>query len=186
MPWVTFPFGSGPGWAYAPSGPTTVVPVSASYYYDVLADPDCWEGALTSFEMLLCKPLPGPNADAFRLRFLHTLTSTRATNEAARVLVQMSCDTEIGVITQKLITFADSIFTSQVCSRRKYIDIDADMQQYGFLVDAAVAELTNTQVIPLPYLQLYQLHMQSPQPRYRVCAMASLLCLATYYAFGAG
>jgi hypothetical protein len=161
-------------------------PMTGTFAFDTMGDGDCWAGSLTAFEATLNQTLPLRNLDLLRSRLLYASTTSKAPTVAARSVVQMAFDTEIGIVLDRLVVLAEEIFTSRVCERRKYIDIDADIQPFNFLVDAALDELEADQRIPEPYLRLYRQHVKGPYPRYRVCGLSALMCLASYYYLGAG
>lgn len=155
------------------------------YSFDTLADEDCWHGALTAFESLLGQTLPLPQVDLLRTRVLYAATTTKEINASVRAVVQMAFETEIKVVLQRLTVIANEVFTSRVCERRRFIEIDSELKSFRFVIEAALAELQDSGRIPLPYLQLYQRYIYSKQPRYRVCGLAALVCLVAYYYSGA-
>jgi hypothetical protein len=93
----------------------------------------------------------------------------------------MTFETEIGVALAKLITILPEEKAAIVCEARRYLDIDADMRAFSFLVDAALDALEAAQSLPVSYVNLLRAHFAAPYPRYRVCALAALLCLAVVY-----
>jgi hypothetical protein len=160
--------------------------MAGTYSFTTVSDSDCWQGTLTPFEQLILQPLPLINADLLRGRLLNAATTSRAAVPSARSVVQMAFDTEIGVVLRRLVVLADEIFSSHVCERRNYVDIDSDIKPYAFMVDAALDELTADQRIPEPYMRLYRDYVQGSYPRYRVSGMSAMLCLAAYYYVGGG
>ena len=138
----------------------------------------CWAGASSSLELQLLQPMPDYALEQLRQRFLFSLTTNHAPTVSARALLQMAFETEIGTILVKLITLPADAMGSNVCQRRLFIDIDSDMQLQGYLVSPAFASLSNIAGIPTAYVDFLKLYASSDSPRYRVCSLAALLCLA--------
>jgi hypothetical protein len=141
----------------------------------------CWDGSSPSaFEVRLLKPFDDYVLEQFRLRFLFSLTSPSSGVKSARVLMQMAFETEIGTVLGKMIPLPVSVPETTVCERRRFNDIDKDMQLQRFLVGPALDALETTPGMPSPYMDLIRRYATSDYPRYRVCALAASLCLATF------
>ena len=82
------------------------------------------------------------------------------------------------ILVKQIVPPAD-LATSNVCVRRRFIDIDRDLQQMRFLVAPALEELADVPNIPPPYVDFIRRYAASGYPRYRVSAVATALCLAT-------
>jgi hypothetical protein len=140
----------------------------------------CWNGPSSAFETRLLKPLSDYALEQLRLRFMYTLTSPASQMKSARVLFQMAFETEIRAVLVKLIELPASVPESTVCERRRFGDVDKDMQLQRFLVGPALDALEETPGMPPPYMDLLRRYATSDYPRYRVCALAAALCLATF------
>jgi hypothetical protein len=143
--------------------------------------PTCWNGPSNAFELQLLQPFSIYALEQLRARFLYVVTSSPDPTKAARRVFQIAFETEIGVALGKLITILPEEKAALVCEARRYLDIDADMRAFSFLVDAALDALEAAQSLPLSYVNLLRAHFTAPYPRYRVCALAALLCLAVAY-----
>jgi hypothetical protein len=152
-----------------------------SFSFTIQADPACWSGDLSPFELRLLRPLPMYALEQLRTRFLHVVTTTHEPVKSARATLQMAYDTEIGATLTKLITVAPDVFSSRVCERRRFLEIDADMRVFKFLWAPALDVIREDGFVPLQYVELLERHFVSEYPRYRVSAIAALLCLAASY-----
>lgn len=148
------------------------------FFFDVEANPACWDGALTFFELKLLEPLPFYALEQLRVRFLHALTTTKDPRHSARALAQMAFETEIGAAIKKMVSLLPEVQTSVVCDRRRYLEIDADLSTYGFLVGPALDVAIEEGVLPSTYVRLFETHIRSPYAKYRMCGVAALLCAA--------
>lgn len=180
-------FLSGPnGFAY---GETAVVETSLTYEdpfgpqsiaftftFTVVENPACWAGTLSAFEKLLLVPQPNYAVEQLRQRFLYSVTSTHDSTKSARVVAQMAFETEIQAILAKLIDLSPDVLASNVCERRRYIDVDVDMKTFGFLVNPAISAMST--LLPDPYIGLLRKHAFLPYAKYRMSALAALLCAA--------
>lgn len=134
----------------------------------------CWAGTSSAFESLLLAPFSTYALEQLRQRFMFTLTTTHDLVKGARVLLQMAFETEINAILIKQITLDSDVLSSNVCERRRFIDVDKDMQLQGYLVTPALDEVQ----APAPYVDFVRFYVSSEYPRYRMCAIASAICLA--------
>lgn len=140
----------------------------------------CWSGPSTPFETRLLKPLPAYALEQLRTRFLYQLTNPYAPVKSARVLFQVAYETEIGAVLTKMIPQPPSVPESTVCERQRFGDIDQAMQLQRYLVGPAFDELEGTPNMPAPYMDLLRRYASADYPRYRVSALATSLCLATF------
>lgn len=140
----------------------------------------CWNETSTAFELRLLKPFDDYALEQLRQRFLFSLTSPADMKKSARALFQMAYETEVGVVLAKMIPLPASVPESNVCERRRFRDIDKDMQLHRFLVVPALDALEETPNMPAPYMDLIRRYATADYPRYRVCALAAALCLATF------
>jgi len=163
--------------ALAQSGP----PQTATYSFEVEPNPVCWNGPPSAFEQNLLEPLPIYALEQLRTRFLHTVMSPHDPRKAARRVFQMAFETEIGVSAAKLITILPEEKSAVVCEARRYLDVDTDMRTFSFLIDPAVDAVERAGFLPLSYVNLLRAHLATPYPRYRVCALAALLCVSVAY-----
>jgi hypothetical protein len=137
----------------------------------------CWNGPSSDFETALLAPFSSYALEQLRQRFLFTLVSDHTPVKAARVLLQMTLETEIGVILVKQVTFPAGVLASNVCERRHYVDIDQDMQLQRYLVAPALDALAQNPRAPLPYVDFIARYTASGFPRYRMSALAVALCI---------
>lgn len=159
--------------------------ISFSFSFDVEQNPVCWTGALTSFENKLLMPLPSYALDQLRVRFMHTLTTTHEAKKNARALAQMAFETEIGAAIGKVVLLEPEVRSSVVCERRRYLDVDADMKLFSFLVSPALEAVRDGKYLPDAYVRLFETHLASPYAKYRMCAIAALLCVSAQIALPA-
>lgn len=138
----------------------------------------CWNGPASSFETRLLQPLPTYAIEQLRQRFLFTLTTTHDQVKGARVLMQMAFETEVGTILTKQLTPPAGLATSTVCERRPYLDIDSDVHSQRYLIDPALDDLRSTPNMPESYVDFITLYLASDYPRYRMSAIATMLCVA--------
>lgn len=141
----------------------------------------CWDGSAVSvFEARLRQPLPTYGLESLRQAVLHTLAPD-APVKAARLLLQLSYETELRVVLTKHIDPPPStlVLASRVCERRSFLAMDATLRSLQFLVNPALTELAAVPTIPAPYVDLLRTYVGAAYPRYRVCALTTLLCLAT-------
>lgn len=139
----------------------------------------CWSGALSAFELRMLKPIPSYPLEALRQRFMFIVVSDHAPNAAARATLQMAVDTELRVALLKTFDLAADVVDSNVCQRRRYIDVDHDMRLMRFLVGPALDALADAPGVPLQYVDLIRRYATADYPRYRMSAVAAALCLAT-------
>lgn len=138
----------------------------------------CWNGPASPFETRLLKPLPTYAIEQLRQRFLFTLTTTHDQVKSARVLMQMAFETEVGAILVKQLTPPAGLETSVVCERRHYLDVDKDIRLQRYLIEPALTDLRKTPNMPESYVDFIVLYLASDYPRYRMGAIATLLCVA--------
>jgi hypothetical protein len=148
-----------------------------TFTFTVIADPACWDGTLSAFEEKLIRPLPVYALEQLRARFHHAVTTTRVPKKGARSVLQLAFDTELGAVLAKAIVLAPDVRSSKVCERRRYLDIDTDMQRYKFMWAPALTAAREIATIPTHYVDLIETHLTSAYPRHRVSALATLLCL---------
>ena len=138
----------------------------------------CWIGLSTAFETRLLLPLPGYALEQLRLRFLYFVTTNHNQVRSARVTLQMGYETELRSAIAKLIVLPAGVLQSKVCERRRFLDIDRDLQKYRYLINPAISALDSIPTIPDAYIDLIRRYAASEYARYRVCALATMLCMA--------
>lgn len=139
----------------------------------------CWIGAPSVFEQNMLKTLSVAALEQLRLRLLFAVTTSHDPVQGARAMLQMAFETEAGVVLVKLMTPPPDLEAHKVCPRRRYLDVDSDMRSYGFLVDPAISGLAQLPTPALdPYVQLLRRQVASNYPRYRVSALAAVVCMA--------
>jgi hypothetical protein len=139
----------------------------------------CWDGTPSAFELRMAAPLPSYALEALRQRFLFVVVSNHSPKKGARVVLQMATETELRVALLKMLDLAVDVVDSNVCERRRYIDVDYDMKLMRFLIGPALDELAATPLVPSQYVDLIRRYVASDYPRYRMGAIAAALCLAT-------
>ncbi len=139
--------------------------------------PPCWTGPPSAFEVDLMRSFSSPPLEQFRARVFEAVTTTHAPVKSARAILQMAFETELAAALTKLIQVAPDVKAARVCERRRYLEIDADLHKYGFLLDPALQAIEGS--IPATYARLLRRYVASGHARYRVSAMCALLCLAT-------
>ncbi len=139
----------------------------------------CWTGDPSAFEERMANALPTYGLESLRLRFLYVVADNHATKKAVRATLQMAFETELSAIVAKFVTLDSDVMRSRVCERRPFLDIDRDMAMMRFLVEPAMDELADVPQMPAPYVDLLRRYIASDYPRYRMCAVATSLCLAT-------
>lgn len=139
---------------------------------------ECWDGAPTPVEARLSAALPAYALECLRQRMLHVATTARSPRKGARVLLQMTGETELRAIVAKMVPLPPGIAASIVCERRRFVEIDADMRPTRFLVGPALVDLEGIREIPPAYVDLLRRYASSRSPRHRVCALATTLVLA--------
>lgn len=155
--------------------------VIADYDFVIESNPACWAGLLSHFELKLLQPLPLYALEQLRARFLYAVTSTHNLTQAARRTFQMAFETEIGVAIQKVVSILPDQQAALVCPARRYLEIDADMADFAFLYDPALDVVQANGFLPVYYVNLFRTHLASPYARYRMCAIAALLCISAQY-----
>lgn len=146
---------------------------------DLAAASTCWDGDLSPFEEKLLLPLQDYALEQLRARLmLLVVTPAAPPARAARAVLQMALETELRAVLAKLIEIAPDVATSNVCERRRYLQIDIDMRTHRYLIGPAFTALAKVPDVPRPYAELVQRYGRSAYPRYRVAALAAALCLA--------
>jgi len=93
-------------------------------------------------------------------------------------MLQMAFETEVGAILVKLITLPPDVLESNVCERRRFLEIDGDMRLQRYLVGPALDALSTIETIPEPYVNFLRQYAIAPYARYRTCALAVAICMA--------
>lgn len=138
----------------------------------------CWNGPSSPFETRLLQPMATYALEQARQRFLFSLTTTHEFVKSARVLLQMAFETEVGAILSKQLTPPADLDTSIVCERRRYVDVDQDMQLQRYLIGPMMDDLAATPNMPGPYADFLGRYLGAALPRYRMSAVATALCVA--------
>lgn len=138
----------------------------------------CWTGDLSAFEEKLLLPLQDYALEQLRGRFMATVTTGGIPERAARAVLQMAMETELRLVLAKMVEVAPDVAESNVCERRRYLNIDIDMRRHRYLVQPAYTALAKVSAVPAPYVDLIRRYGGSAYPRYRVSSLAATLCLA--------
>ena len=132
----------------------------------------------TSLETALLQAFPDYAIESLRTRFLFATTTDHVDDEAARATVQMAYETELATALTRTIAIEPGIAEELVETRRRFLAIDADMTSFAFLVAPAFTAITTLGVLPGSYVRLLESYTEAPTPKYRVCALAVVLCFA--------
>lgn len=155
---------------------------TGTFSFTIEAESLCWSGVgPTSFELRMAKAFSIYALEQLRVRLFHASTTTHDTVKSVRAVFQMAYETEIGAAITKLVRIPPEVVASLVCERRRYLEIDADMKKYYFLIDPAFAAVNSIQMVPTEYLTLLKSHVTSAYARYRVCALSAFVCMSTAY-----
>lgn len=127
----------------------------------------------------MAKSLPTYALESLRQRFLFVVVDDHSTKAGVRATLQMAVDTELRVALLKMFELAVDVVDSNVCQRRRYLDVDRDMKLMRFLVGPALDELAAVPSVPVQYVDLVRRYATADYPRYRMSAIAATLCLAT-------
>lgn len=138
----------------------------------------CWTGEPSAFEEKLLLPLKDYALEQLRARLLTLVVSPVLPVMAARAVLQMGLETELRAVLTKMIEVAPDVETSNVCERRRYLEVDIDMRAHHYLVGPAFNALAKVPDVPRPYADFVRRYGRSAYPRYRVSALAATLCLA--------
>jgi hypothetical protein len=90
----------------------------------------------------------------------------------------MAYETELRAPLIRLIAPVPGIAEETVPTRRRHLEIDADMATFAFLYEPALTSLSALAVLPDSYIRFLRSYLQAPYPRYRMCAVATILCFA--------
>lgn len=151
---------------------------SPGYWSGATALNRCWQGTPSPFETRLLTPVAVYPLEQLRQRFIYTVVDPRDARKGARVTFQMAFEIETEAFLNKLITMPPDVVRSKVCERRRFLDIDADLQRQRYLVDPAIDALAALADVPDAYVDLLRRYANAPYPRYRTCALAATVCLA--------
>ena len=144
-------------------------------------DQTCWAGVSTLFETKLQQPLPDYALEQLRVRFMYAVTTTHGAKASSRAVLQMAYETEVGTALNKIEPIPPDVQAAVVCERRAYLDVDADMKVFNFLVNPALDAVMKVGFLPEMYVGLLRTHMTAPYPKYRMCGIAALLCFSAHY-----
>lgn len=159
-------------------GPTGNL-LDQTYVFTVQTNPACWDGsAPTAFESVLQSPFTTPALEQLRALLLQYATTELNATQAARAVLQMAFETEISSVISDYVPITDEVKQSLVCPRRKYLDVDKDLNRTSFLYSASLNALQAAGVLPDEYLRLFGRHIGNNQPKYRVSALCALICYA--------
>ena len=138
----------------------------------------CWDPAtatISALETKIYSPFANSELNSFREIFLQALTNPREPKRATRVAIQLTQGTELSVLLTGIPILQD-VLESNMCTRRRYFDIDAEMKAYSVPLDTAI----RLKVLSPAYAAILDAKLKSPAPRIRVCAMAIFLVLCAW------
>lgn len=133
---------------------------------------------ISPLEQTLLQPFADYALESLRTRFLHAVTSDHVLTSSARAVVQMAYETELRAPLIKTIAPIPGIAEEIVASRRRHLEIDADMATFAFLYEPAMTAMSALTVLPDSYIRFLRSYLQAPYPRYRMCALSAILCFA--------
>ena len=143
----------------------------------------CWDPQASPpspFEQKLLRSLPSPTLELLRVHLLQAATETREGVKGARTVVQLAFDTTLRVYLNELVTVPQGVLDARVCERRRYIEIDRDMQRVSYLYAPGITDAIADQVFSLAYAEGVRVKLLAGKdPRTRMGALAVLLCLST-------
>lgn len=138
----------------------------------------CWTGPSSAFEQRLLQPMSTYALEQLRQRFLFSLTTDHGPARGARVLFQMAFETEVGKILTKMIDVPSDVSRTTVCERRRFFEVDHDVREHRYLLQPALLDLSNLPTLPPPYVDFLARYLMADYPRFRVCTVAVMLCIA--------
>ena len=163
-----------------------IVPAEFPIPFGGDVDATCWDptdpaklaaSPITVIETKIGKPLPTLSLDTLRRYFLQSVVSDRDSLKGARVTVQLGFVTTLQVLLSSVLV-PPNVVESNVCTRRKYMDIDKDMKARNYLYDNAVTDAIARGVISATYGRTISNDLNGSSPRTRVAAIAVLLILS--------
>lgn len=137
-----------------------------------------WNNTLTAREEQVLQAIPSYAFEQFRQRLLTLVTSDKDPRAAARALYQMAYETDVSVILKTVAPLAAGVAETYLPTRQSYLQIDQAMAPFQFLLEPALEGLRQINLLAVPYLDFLRKYVNSRLPRYRVSAMAALVCLA--------
>lgn len=159
-------------------GPTGNL-LDQTYTFTIQANTACWDGSTpTEFEDVLLLPFTTPDLERLRTLLLQFAVSELNQVKAARAVLQMAFETEIAAVISDYVPITDAVKQSLVCPRRKFLDIDKDLNQSRRIYSTSLDALKVAGVLPDEYLRLFSRHIDNNQPKYRVSALCALVCYA--------
>jgi hypothetical protein len=135
----------------------------------------------TPLETALLAEFPDYALESLRTRFLYFVTSDHAPADSVRAVVQMAYETELGVPLSRTIAIVPGIAAETVSTRRRSLSIDEDMQSFMFLYEPALKALDTLEILPRSYVRFLESYIRAPYSRYRMCALATLLCFSAVH-----
>lgn len=139
----------------------------------------CWQGPSSAFELRLLQPLPDYALDQFRQRLLYTVVAAPyRPAAAARTVLQMAFETEIGVVLRKLLVLPADVLASNVCERQRYITVDRTLQAHRYLIGPAFTALAALPDVPACYVEFLRRYAVQDYANLRVAALAAMVCMA--------
>ncbi len=133
---------------------------------------------ITPLESALVQVFSDEALEGLRTRFLYVVTSDHVSAESARAVVQMAYETELSAALSKTIVLSPGIADELVATRRRFLSVDTDMIPFTFLIDPAFEAMATLLILPKSYLRFLDTYVRAPNPRYRMCGLAALLCYA--------
>jgi len=136
---------------------------------------------ITPLETALATSFSDEALEALRARFLYAVTSDHIVAASVRAAVQMAYETELSAALSKRIALYPGIADELVATRRKFLAIDQDMASFRFLSAPALTAALTLDILPGSYMRFLEGYIQAPDPRYRMCGLAVLLCYAAAF-----
>lgn len=136
---------------------------------------------ITPLETALLGPFSNGALELLRSRFLYVVTTDHTPTESVRAVVQMAYETELGTALSRTIAIAPGIADELVTTRQRFLTIDVDMKPFVFLYVSALKAFNILKILPRNYVRFLKTYLQAPTPRYRMSAVATLLCFAAVH-----
>ena len=136
---------------------------------------------ITPLETALLTAFPDYALDSLRTRFLYAVTSDHAPEASARAVVQMAYETELRAPLRRMRDIAPGIADERVPTRLRFLEISDAMASFAFLFAPALTALASLAILPESYIRFLQSYLDAPSPRYRMCAVAALLCFTAIH-----
>lgn len=161
----------------------TMIPVTETWSFSLIADPACFTGPLNTFETSLLVPYDYAGSKLYyteqlRSFLINAVTSRPDPVKAIRQIFLRTYMTDLASVLRNLVpapTASEKLAT--LCYKRTVIEIDADLRRKPGLLKAALTELKGLG-LPVEHSQLLWSYMRTNQPNDLVPLACLIVCLA--------